>query len=227
MPYLYSQFVIASEFGMPVQRPLCLEFPGDMKTWEIEDQFLLGAHLLVAPVLEPGCRERSSYLPRGIWYSWPDHQPYISEGAALMASSPLDRIPVWVRGGAVIPCWPETPLSTMDYHPEEIVLHVYLPEDGSQGESLLQEDDGLTDAHRTGKYFRTQFRIVREQDRFRLWTEVDGRGFPEFRRQRFRVFLHPPSGEHWVLEGGSVTDSGDWEIPNCGEEFELKGKRVE
>lgn len=227
MPYLYSQFVIASESGLPVQRPLCLEFPGDLKTWEIEDQFLLGAHLLVAPVLEPGCLQRSSYLPRGIWYSWPDHQPHISEGAALMASSPLDRIPVWVRGGAVIPCWPETPLSTMDYHPEEIVLHVYLPEDGSQRESLLQEDDGLTDAHRTGKYFRTQFRIVREQDRFRLWTEVEGRGFPEFRRQRFRVFLHPPSGEHWVLESRSVTDSGDWEIPNRGEEFELEGKRVE
>jgi len=227
MPYLYSQFVIASESGLPVQRPLCLEFPGDLKTWEIEDQFLLGAHLLVAPVLEPGCRQRSSYLPRGIWYSWPDHQPHISEGAALMASSPLDRIPVWVRGGAVIPCWPETPLSTMDYHPEEIVLHVYLPEDGSHGESLLQEDDGLTDAHRRGKYFRTQFRIVREQNRFRLWTEVDGRGFPEFRRQRFRVFLHPPSGEHWVLESGSVKDSGDWEIPNRGEEFELKGKRLE
>lgn len=226
IPYLYAQFVIASETGLPVQRPLSLEFHEDLKSWEIEDQFLVGAHLLVAPVLQPGCLERSVYLPRGVWYSWPGNQGHHSKGEMIQAPAPRERIPVWVKGGAILPCWPEAPLSTMGYHPDRMELHVYLPTEGETGESMVQEDDGLTDDHQSGSYFRTSFRLVRETDTFEISGQVEGRGFPEFRRKAFHLFLHAPPGERWVLEGFSQLPTGAWEIPNPGREFQMQGRRL-
>ena len=73
----------------------------------------------------------------------------------------MDRIPLYARGGAVIPMWPEAPPSTDGYHPTVIELHVFVPGEDGTWTSELQEDDGLTT---TGGFLRTTFTLTRSAD---------------------------------------------------------------
>lgn len=101
-PYLTEQMRIASKTGLPPMRPLLLEFPQDPAAWEIDDQFMLGSDLLVAPVLAAAARSRSVYLPAG--HSWTDAWSGETQagGQSVDIETPIDRIPVFLRSGASI-----------------------------------------------------------------------------------------------------------------------------
>ena len=66
-PYVRSLMEAAHEKGTPVMRPLFYDFPEDKKAWEVEDEYMFGPDVLVAPVLYEGIREREVYLPEGNW----------------------------------------------------------------------------------------------------------------------------------------------------------------
>jgi len=101
-PYVMEQMRAAHETGLPPMRPLFLDFPADPVSWEVEDQFLFGADVLVAPVVTEGARERRVYLPsadggtawRDAW-TGAEHQG----GGWITAPAPLDTIPVYLRAG--------------------------------------------------------------------------------------------------------------------------------
>jgi alpha-D-xyloside xylohydrolase len=102
-PYLLAQMEHASNTGVPPMRPLFLEFPDDPEAWTVEDQFLLGPDVLVAPVTELGVRERRVYLPRGVtWTDTTTGRRYVG-GSRVTVDAPLERIPVFVRDDADIP----------------------------------------------------------------------------------------------------------------------------
>jgi alpha-glucosidase (family GH31 glycosyl hydrolase) len=97
-PYLYRYAEIAHEEGLPIVRPLFLNYPDEVETYTLEDQYLLGDDLLVAPILEPDQDDRSIYLPEGRWrYYWTD-QVY-EGGNRVTVSAPLYQIPFFVREG--------------------------------------------------------------------------------------------------------------------------------
>lgn len=97
--YIGAAMRVAHEQGLPPMRPLFVDFPGDATAWLVEDAYLFGPDLLVAPVLEPGARSRRVYLPAGA--PWRDaHSGQTHEGGRwLEADAPLERIPVFVREG--------------------------------------------------------------------------------------------------------------------------------
>ena len=107
-PYIGTQMKVAEETGLPPMRPLFLNFPSDPLCWGLDDQFLLGDDVLVAPVLEYGAREREVYLPSGV--TWQDAwtgEPH-SGGRRLVAPAPLQQVPVYLReGGRVVPWGPK------------------------------------------------------------------------------------------------------------------------
>ncbi|WP_199431485.1 glycoside hydrolase family 31 protein [Qaidamihabitans albus] len=102
-PYLMAQMRIAHDTGMPPMRPLFVDFPGDGAAWDVDDEFLLGPDLLVAPVLDPGARSRAVYLPAGT--GWTDAWTGVEHagGTTIEAEAPLERIPVFLRAGADVP----------------------------------------------------------------------------------------------------------------------------
>ena len=102
-PYILSVMQQAHETGLTPMRPYLVEFPEDPKSWTVDDAYLFGRDLLVAPVLEAGARSREVYLPKGA--SWRD--AWTGEehegGQTVTVPAPLDRIPLFLRDGATLP----------------------------------------------------------------------------------------------------------------------------
>ena len=103
IPYLRSLLFTAAKTGMPVLRPLVLAYPRDPAVRDLSDQYLYGPDLLVAPVVEPGARERAVYLPEGSWLDYHDRRTRHTGPRTIQVKAPLSRIPVFVREGAIIP----------------------------------------------------------------------------------------------------------------------------
>ena len=104
LPYLYAAARRAPQ-GVPLARPLVYDHPSDRTTWHVDDEYLLGPDLLVAPMFEPRGR-RDIYLPSGGWYDfWTDQR---FDGARWITyDAELETLPLFVRAGAVIPMGPE------------------------------------------------------------------------------------------------------------------------
>jgi alpha-D-xyloside xylohydrolase len=102
LPYLLREAAHAVASGEPLMRALLLDHPGDQLTWQIADQYRLGRDLLVAPVVEEGATTRRLYLPAGQWHDLWSGQAYAGAQWVEVAA-PLDRIPAFVRAGALIP----------------------------------------------------------------------------------------------------------------------------
>lgn len=102
LPYLYSLAKQAADTGLPLIRPLAMEYPGDPRAATVDDEFLLGRNLLIAPICEPGATSRSAYLPEGWWVSLWDDLAY-QGGRTVALHADLDTVPVLVRSGSVIP----------------------------------------------------------------------------------------------------------------------------
>ena len=147
LPYLYTTFYEASVAGTPIMRPLFLEFPDDRETYWIEDEFFLGDDLLVAPATEEGEEERNVYLPHGRWYDfWSGER--LMGGKWLKVRTPIERIPIFVRSGSIIPMQ-----QVVQYTDQEAIdpltLSIY-PDTSSS--AMLYEDDGLTFDYKKGIY---------------------------------------------------------------------------
>ncbi len=101
VPYIRAAAATAARCGLPIIRPLCLVDPLDTRGWTIDDAYLFGPSLWVAPVLEQGATERSVYLPRGEWLDYWTGEA-VSGGRELSVPAPPERIPVWVRTGSLL-----------------------------------------------------------------------------------------------------------------------------
>jgi alpha-D-xyloside xylohydrolase len=101
-PYLMDQMAAAHQRGAPPMRPLFFDFPTDPRAWTVEDQFMFGPDVLVAPVTTCGARERQVYLPAGTrWLdAWTDQAS--DGGATVTAAAPLEHIPVYLRAGSTL-----------------------------------------------------------------------------------------------------------------------------
>jgi alpha-glucosidase len=151
IPFLYTTLETAHRTGVPLFRPLLLNYQDDSSTYNLDDQFMVGDDLLVAPILRPGITERLVYLPRGTWYDYWTNKKY-SGGTMIRVDAPLDTVPLFVRGGAIIPKGP-----SMNFVGEKPGAPYFLIYPDAQGKAQvsLYEDDGVSPAYRRGLYRRT------------------------------------------------------------------------
>ena len=190
LPYLYASFVRAAETGAPVQRPLVFDFQHDAAVRDIDDEYLLGPDLLVAPVLEPGATARQVYLPAGGWYDW--HTGERARGRPLGGRAHADGADPRVTPARArsCRCGRRRRRRRRATTPRVVELHVFAPAADGEWTSLLQEDDGLTLAALEGACRRTTFTLARASGELTLRAEVAGDGYPEFAREAFELVLH-------------------------------------
>ena len=151
MPYIYTLAADTHYRDGTIMRGLAMDFAGDRRVWNIDDQYMFGPAFLVAPVTEFKARSRKVYLPQGsLWYDF-----YTGEsrqgGQEIDAGAPYERMPLFVRAGSIVPTGPLVQ-STAEIKPDApITLLVYT---GADGSFSLYEDDGVSRQHLTGAYSR-------------------------------------------------------------------------
>ena len=146
MPYIYTCNYQVSQGGT-MMRPLVMDFAKDARALDVEDEFMFGASLLVAPVFEPNVKERSVYLPgtKGGWYDFYTRKPI--KVADYAAPVTLDRIPVFAKAGSVIPmAYPCQ--STVEMAKDKFRICVF---SGADGTASLYEDEGTNYNYEKGE----------------------------------------------------------------------------
>jgi alpha-D-xyloside xylohydrolase len=127
LPYIVSQAYLACRDGVPMLRPMVLDFQDDPNTASLDMQYMFGESLLVAPVFGPQTR-RSVYLPQGQWYDYNTGKCAAGPGW-LDVRAPLEVLPLFVRAGSVVPMGPE--LEYVDQAPlEPLTLDIFPPAQG-------------------------------------------------------------------------------------------------
>jgi alpha-glucosidase len=170
MPYLYTQSWVSCRRGIPLMRPAFWADPRDETLWPLDDQFMLGDALLVAPVLVSGAAERQVRLPNGPWIDFYSGQTQQGPCVITLPTEP-DRIPLLVRGGALLP---------LNDH-GMLTLRLHLPgPDGEAGLHYLDDGDGY------GESRIDRYELVSRTDRVQLRCETQG-GYPPPDRIRFEL----------------------------------------
>ena len=153
LPFLYSALEEGSRTGVPMFRPLLLEFQEDPNTVNIDDEFMAGSDLLVAPVLRRDLTSRMVYLPQGEWIDyWTGKR--IKGGSTFRVEAPLETVPMFVRAGAIIPMGPDTNY-VGERRTDPLTFMIY-PDEKGQAATTLYEDDGVSPAYRNGVFRRTR-----------------------------------------------------------------------
>lgn len=156
LPYLYTLAHEAHRTGAPLLRPLFFDFPNDPATFHRHDQVMVGPDMMVTPIYHPGNDYRMVYLPAGVWYDFWSGKHYDGP-AQLTVHAPLGRIPLWVRGGAVLPLGNVRRSTTEPL--SELTLMVF-PAGASEGGWI--EDDGETLAFEQGEIAETRVTVRAE-----------------------------------------------------------------
>jgi len=214
LPYTYTLAWQAHADGLPLMRPLVLNYPNDPRVWSLGHEFLWGDDLLVAPVTREGATAWPVYLPAGGWYDFWTGTRY--EGpAGITLDAPMDRLPLLVRAGAIVPMGPvvqhtgERPL-------DEVTLLIY-PEGASR--FVLYEDDGRTPAYRRGEYALTRFECESEPGAVtvRIGAPAGARSVvPPGRRYLIRIRIDRPRSvdvtghEPMPRRAGPSEDAAGW-----------------
>ncbi len=184
LPYIYSYAWEASQTGAPLMRAMVYAYQDDPKTYNLRDQYLFGRELLVAPVLTEGAERRRVYFPEGRWIDRDLGHVYNGPVEACVAA-PQDRIPVFAKGGAIVP---KAPL--MDYTGQKpwdpLTLEIY-PEGKSS--FTLYQDDGETQAFLAQKAYSVTTITVDAENREAVDVRLEANN-AEFLPSTYRMELH-------------------------------------
>jgi alpha-glucosidase len=162
LPTLYTLFREAHRRGLPVARPLFFADPADPALRTLDDAFLLGDDLLVAPIVHERAHERTVLFPRqvGGWYPFPEGGAPITERECVVPA-PLGVLPLFARAGSVL--FEHEPRASTATPAELLVVHAFLDEHG-RAEGELFEDAGDGHGHARGEFRRLRFTVRREAD---------------------------------------------------------------
>ncbi|HWD91940.1 MAG TPA: TIM-barrel domain-containing protein [Verrucomicrobiae bacterium] len=182
IPYYYSLAYEAFESGLPVMRPLVMEFPRDPKVANMTDEWLMGDSLLAAPLLQEGGK-RSVYLPEGDWYVFGTNT--VSKGGrSIEVTAALGDNPAYVHAGTILPLGPVIQhTSELPGGPLELQIYV-----GKNATFTLVEDDGQTQNYLKGDTRRTVFKWDDNKGKLE-WTRTGNYSGPDvFKEMRVVMF---------------------------------------
>jgi len=221
-PYIYAVCREAWETGAPIVRPLVWNYPDDRICFgdKVAYEMMLGRDILVAPVYESmedcgGWYTRGIYLPEGNWYDFRDGR-LVRGGKTIRAYQlDLETIPVFVRGGAIFPMYPEALYSSQV--PKDTVTFNIFPDGKSEFE--MYEDDGETRAYEKGEWTRQLIKVAAPAANETGDIKVDicgvtGKGFKgQVLRRAYELWIHTGAKPTQVLLGGDevlpITAEGD------------------
>jgi alpha-D-xyloside xylohydrolase len=212
LPYIYSLAWQVTNDDYTIMRPLVMDWRTDRRVWGIGDEFMFGPALLVNPVTEAGTTSRSVYLPSAAaWYDfWTGER--LEGGQSIQASAPVERIPLYIRAGSILPLGPDIQYAG-DKPADPIELRIYRGVDASFD---LYEDEGENYNYEKGAHAVIP---IRWSESTKTLTMGDRIGqFPGMLQQRtFRiVWVGPNQGA-----GPKVVARADREVQYNGQSMTI------
>ena len=218
MPYTYTLAHQARRDGLPFMRPMVLTHPADPRAPQVGTQYCWGDDILVAPVTRAGATHWPVMLPPGRWHDWWTGAAQ-EGGGSLTVEAPLDRLPLFVREGAMIPTGP-LKLHDGAIPDDEITLLVY---PAATGEGELYEDDGRSRAYEQGGFALTRYTMVQSPDTLRITVAEpvgDRSVVPASRHYTLRIRLVAAPAS---VEGGAWEHDADgWLVVRLGATGEVR-----
>jgi alpha-D-xyloside xylohydrolase len=153
LPYIYSVAWMTTHDSYTPMRPLVMDFQNDAEAMNVGDQFMFGPAILVNPVTEPGAASRRLYLPGRKWYDFWTGAAH-DGGKRIDAAAPIDRIPLFVRAGSILPMGTDVQYSS-EKPADPIEVRVY---PGADGSFTLYEDENDNYDYQKGVYATIPFR---------------------------------------------------------------------
>ncbi|OBW95435.1 glycoside hydrolase family 31 protein [Gallibacterium salpingitidis] len=186
VPYLYNLLWMAHKYDEPMLRPTFLDYEEDVKTFEENDDYLLGRDLLVASVVEPSQRERKVYLPANKtgWYDFYTQEWY-SGGQDIIVPAPLERIPLFIRAGSVIPMNPKNSNNTIEDQCREFLVMPLLGT--GEYEVEIFDDDGESFSYLDKQYLILNMRVSCFDNRIDINLSKSGLFIPQYEKIYFKL----------------------------------------
>ncbi|ELC8456672.1 glycoside hydrolase family 31 protein [Clostridium perfringens] len=162
LPYIYDLYYISHKEGLPIFRPMIMEYEKDMNLLNMREQFMLGENMIVAPVLYEGERSKTVYLPKGIWFNYFTMEK-LQGGKWYKLPCELDEILVFVKEGAIIPTYNKK-FRNVKERPKNILLKVF----GENAKGFHYNDDGHSMEYLEGKYTYMDIKVVDGKEELKL-----------------------------------------------------------
>ena len=162
IPYIYDLYYISHKEGLPIFRPMIMEYEKDMNLLNMREQFMLGENMIVAPVLYEGERSKTVYLPKGSWFNYFTMEK-LQGGKWYKLPCELDEILVFVKEGAIIPTYNKK-FRNVKERPNNILLKVF----GENAKGFHYNDDGHTMEYLEGKYTYMDIKVVDGKEELKL-----------------------------------------------------------
>ncbi|MDU6173652.1 MAG: glycoside hydrolase family 31 protein [Clostridium perfringens] len=162
LPYIYDLYYISHKEGLPIFRPMIMEYEKDMNLLNMREQFMLGENMIVAPVLYEGERSKTLYLPKGSWFNYFTREK-LQGGKWYKLPCELDEILVFVKEGAIIPTYNKK-FRNVKERPKNILLKVF----GENAKGFHYNDDGHTMEYLEGKYTYMDIKVVDGKEELKL-----------------------------------------------------------
>ena len=197
MPQTYSLFRLSHETGLPIVRPLVLEYPNDEKTFNISDQFMYGDNVIIAPIMQPHTTVRAVYLPEGRWVDYWTNEVYEGNQYHLVQAE-LDVLPIFIKEGSVVFHGSTKP--NMKVKDTELTAHIYYG-DNTSYEFTLYDDDGETFDYEVNKYFKQTFKINCYNNEVNIQSEVSGDFTPPW---KLKFVVHNNNQSKIILDGEMI-----------------------
>ncbi|WP_096189442.1 glycoside hydrolase family 31 protein [Evansella halocellulosilytica] len=200
MPELYRLFKEAHESGIPVMRPLVLEYPTDKHTFNLSDQFMIGDNVIIAPVMTPDTEHRVVYLPEGSWVNYWTEE-VLEGGHHHLIYAGLETLPIFVKQNTAIAHGAIK--STTEVKEENYQIHLYK---GKEGKVVyrIYEDDGQTFDYEQGKVYENELTFHYSSDKLELTTNRTGTYEPDW--ESFTLVIHGDDDlTQIMIDGKDVT----------------------
>ena len=170
-PYLYTCARDAYETGLPIMRAVVLEYPDDKETYHLNNQFLFGKDIMVAPVVEKGASQVKIYLPEGEWIDFSNGTSLYQGKTWIEYPVEIETIPIFVKKGSIIPTMP-----VMQYIGEDpnypLLLDVYPAARNRKALLNVYEDDGISNDYKQDVYAEIIVDCKTKEDAFEISYQI-------------------------------------------------------
>lgn len=146
IPYLYDEFYRETQTGLPVMRPLVLNYENDPHVYNLNDEYMVGEDILTAPVVQQGQTKRAVYLPKGEWIDFWNGVEY-SGKTTILVDAPIGKLPLFIKKNTILPWGKE--VSHISGEPDESMTFRLF---GKKGKYVHYQDNGTDFKYQKGEY---------------------------------------------------------------------------